>query len=151
MNVDELERLAVLVQQANIRELTLREGESRITIRKGAQAHGTASLPYAPARVAEDADTETALVLHDADGADAQERVVFITSPLVGVFHHVNPVVGLGAPVKEGQTIGVIESMNLVHEVGATEYGVVTDVLIEDGVVVEYGQRLFALQADTTE
>lgn len=144
MDLEELERLAAMVQKANIRELTLRQGDARITLRKSVSA---GEAPMYLAGDDPDADVvggpEEAL-LESTEGAE--EQIGFITAPLVGVFRHVNPVVGLGATVKAGQVVGVIESMNLAHEVQASEGGVVTDVMIEDGVAVEYGQRLFALQ-----
>lgn len=145
MDLEELERLAVLVQQANIRELTLRQGEARITIRKSTPTEEYAVL-QAPGPAVEDSVAHEITSGFEDGEAEAAESVAFITSPLVGVFRHVNPVVCIGASVKEGQTVGVIESMNLVHEVEASDHGIVTDVLIEDGVAVEYGQRLFALQ-----
>ncbi|MCS6776042.1 MAG: biotin/lipoyl-containing protein [Chloroherpetonaceae bacterium] len=145
MDLEELERLAAMVQKANIRELTLRQGDARITLRKSVSA-GEPSILLA----SEDPDAEAIEDLQETlleDTEDArEEQIFFVTAPLVGVFRHVNPVVGLGATVKAGQVVGVIESMNLAHEVQASEGGVVTDVMIEDGVAVEYGQRLFALQ-----
>lgn len=151
MDVTELENLVALVQKSNVRELTLRQGEARITIRKAAlpvTESFSASYAHVSHVFPEHSSEERELSLDTAAEDSEREKVGFITSPLVGVFHHVSPVVGLGAVVKSGQTVGVIESMNLVHEVEAVENGVVTDVLIEDGVVVEYGQRLFALRAD---
>lgn len=147
MDITELESLAALVQKANIRELTLRQGEARITLRKALSEPVSTQIPFSehPAEYYGESGEYHA---EEATEDSLAEKATFITSPLVGVFHHVSPVVGLGVAVKTGQTVGVIESMKLVHEVEAVESGVVTDVLIEDGVVVEYGQRLFALRAE---
>jgi acetyl-CoA carboxylase biotin carboxyl carrier protein len=149
MDVTELESLVALVQKANVRELTLRQGEARITIRKSLlEPAGSAPFSHAHSLPSEPPASESEMHYEERTGEVGLEETVFIISPLVGVFHHTSPVVALGAAVKVGQTVGVIESMNLVHEVEATESGVVTDVLIEDGVVVEYGQQLFALRSD---
>jgi acetyl-CoA carboxylase biotin carboxyl carrier protein len=149
VDVTELEKLVVLVQKANIRELTLRQGDARITIRKSVPDSGGHFLvSHAPGVMAEYTGGDGEMHYEESVGDAPSEAVVFITSPLVGVFHHASPVVGLGAPVKVGQTVGVIKSMDLVYDVEATESGFVSDVLIEDGVVVEYGQQLFALRSD---
>ena len=148
MDIAELEQLLALLRDANIRELTLRQGESRLTIRKpppsAALATGHALIP-----VTADTATEAEFV--------PDTEVVFlpggpagvpITAPLVGIFHHVKPIVGLGAQVEEGQVVGVIEAMRLINDVTAPVTGSVIDVLVEDGLPVEYGQTLFLLRAD---
>ena len=66
---------------------------------------------------------------------------------MVGIFYHAEPPLFLGAEIKAGQIIGSIESMKLMNDVVAEDSGRVTDVLVEDGAPVEYGQALFRLAA----
>jgi biotin carboxyl carrier protein len=144
MKVEEIERLVGLVEHAHISELTLRQEGARLTIRKPvgvAHTHG-ALVPYEePHEFAEEEGyIETPLL------AAPSEPIATVTAPLVGFFRHVKPMVGLGAQVKQGQIIGIIEAMKLVNEVKAPEAGVVTDVLVEDGLPVEYGQALFDIR-----
>jgi acetyl-CoA carboxylase biotin carboxyl carrier protein len=156
MDVSELERLVALVQQANISELTLRQGGERITIRKAPPAAGASP---GRALVSVRGESNGAALAIEAEAAYAENgsaapaeedagRTVTVTAPLVGFFRHVKPVVGLGAHVREGQVIGAIAAVNLVIEVTSPANGVISDVLIEDGLPVEYGQTLFLIQPE---
>lgn len=161
MDISELERLAEMVQRANIRELTLREGKSRITIRKnavqesqtgGALVVSSGEMPY----FTETAENGVALDFTDSDEYDAYEEAdtddveeaLWIMSPIVGIFRHVKPLIGLGARVTAGQVIGLVQTMDVVTDVKAEAEGVVVDVLIEDGMPVEYGQSLFEIRSE---
>jgi acetyl-CoA carboxylase biotin carboxyl carrier protein len=69
---------------------------------------------------------------------------------MVGTFYRsaspdAKPFVEVGQPIKEGQTICIIEAMKLMNEIEADASGVVKAVLVENGQPVEYGQPLFIL------
>ena len=101
-----------------------------------AAAAPPAQLPAAP--------TET------ADKAEKQSRGVPLTSPLVGVFYRSKspgspPFVQVGDEVSAGQQVAIVEAMKMMNEVTATRAGVVTEIHVEDGEVVEYGQVLFTI------
>ncbi len=70
-----------------------------------------------------------------------------MTAPLVGIFHHVKPLVGPGATVTAGQVVAVIEAMNLITEVTSPVSGTVLETAIKDGMPSEYGQTLFLVRA----
>jgi acetyl-CoA carboxylase biotin carboxyl carrier protein len=87
-----------------------------------------------------------------ADGA----ATVYLTSPAVGVFYHArepgaDPFVSVGGFVEPGQQIGVIEAMKLMMPVEADCGGRITAVLKANGEPVEYGEPLFALEAERSE
>ena len=145
MDQTEMEQLVALFKQSRVRELTIKQGVARITLKQTVEAEETNStadlVPYVPDAGYDEAapiSAETALA----------EKTVDVTSPLVGVFHHTRPLVGLGARVKEGQVIAVIEAMKLNTEVTAPVNGTISDVLIEDGMPAEYGQPLFVLKCE---
>jgi len=71
---------------------------------------------------------------------------VFISAPMVGIFHSIDSVGARGNAIKAGQAVGVIESMKLMNDIVADQDGVIAEVLIEDGMPVEYGQKLFRLE-----
>ncbi|HQM75384.1 MAG TPA: acetyl-CoA carboxylase biotin carboxyl carrier protein, partial [Candidatus Saccharicenans sp.] len=76
----------------------------------------------------------------------------YITSPMVGTFYRAPsptsaPFVEIGDTVKKGQTLCIIEAMKLMNEIESDVSGVVTDILVENGKPVEYGQRLFVIKA----
>lgn len=138
--LSDLEKLVDLVAGAAVVEVTVRSGDLRITIRKpgGAPAarpgevRAPAALPAVTAAAA-------------APAAEARPGERWVTAPLVGVFHPAEPPVLIGARVREGQVVGLIESMRIMSDVRAPEPGVIIEALVEDGMPVEFGQPLFAL------
>ena len=74
-----------------------------------------------------------------------------ITSPMVGVFYQASaenaePYVKIGDNVKKGDTLCIIEAMKLMNEITAERDGKITDILVENGAVVEYGTPLFIIE-----
>ena len=70
---------------------------------------------------------------------------------MVGTFYRsaspgASPFVELGTPVKEGETICIIEAMKILNEIEADKSGTVTKILCENGQAVEYGQALFLIE-----
>lgn len=147
MEIEELEQLVRMVRESHAGELTLRNGGERVTIRKTARPHAS-SVSYE----SEDEfgyPTQYAEIVDETDeGAVQADSSVLVTAPLVGVFGHVKPLVGLQARVVEGQVLGVIEAMKIITEVKSPASGTIVDLFIEDGHPVEFGQALFAIRAD---
>ena len=74
-----------------------------------------------------------------------------IKAPLVGTYYSASapdaePFVKIGDTVKKGQTLGIIEAMKLMNEIESEYDGVVEDILVENGQMVEYGQVLFVIK-----
>jgi biotin carboxyl carrier protein len=141
MQIEEMERLVLLVRDSGVRELTLRQGDARVTIR---QSVGT---PLVQDWEEGEWQSEPDIVTEGEEDSYAPEpSVVSVSASVVGFFRHVKPMVGVGAEVKVGKTIGVIESMKIVNEIKATVEGTVLEVLVEDGMPVEFGQALYVIQ-----
>ncbi len=74
-----------------------------------------------------------------------------VTSPLVGTFYaapseDAEPFVRVGDSVKKGQVMAIVEAMKLMNEIESDYDGIVTDILVQDGEPVEYGQPLFCIK-----
>ena len=74
-----------------------------------------------------------------------------VESPMVGVFYAApspdsEPYVSVGSSVNKGDVLCLIEAMKLMNEVTAEKSGVITEVCVENGQVVEYGQPLFRIK-----
>ena len=74
-----------------------------------------------------------------------------IKSPMVGTFYRApapdaRPYVEVGDRVKAGQTVCIVEAMKLMNEIQADVAGTVTEIRVENGQPVEYGQTLFTLK-----
>ena len=70
------------------------------------------------------------------DHSEAEEGV-FVTSPLVGTFY----------TVKKGQVVAIVEAMKLMNEIESEVDGVIAEVLVKNGEMVDYGKPLFRVKA----
>ncbi len=135
MNISVIEQLAACLEKSNLTAVSVEKPEGKIVLRR-APSGRPAALPALIEK-----PESVVPVMEQAAG----ETKHLITSKYVGFFHHLKPIVGLGAMVTAGQAIGMVESTNLQMEIVAEESGAITDVLIEDGAAVEYGQPLFEI------
>lgn len=76
---------------------------------------------------------------------------ISVTSPIVGVFYaapaeNADPYVKEGDTVSKGQTLCIIEAMKLMNEITAEGDGVISEVCVTNGQVVEYGTELFRIK-----
>ncbi|MEI7569016.1 MAG: acetyl-CoA carboxylase biotin carboxyl carrier protein [Alcaligenaceae bacterium] len=149
MDLRKLKTLIDLVSESGIAELEITEGEGKVRIVKFSQAQQpvayaapVAAPSYAPAAPA------------GADGGVAAAPVVVaghtVKAPMVGTFYRAaNPgsavFVEVGQTVKEGEPLCIIEAMKLLNEIEADKSGVITEILVENGEPVEYGQPLFVI------
>lgn len=144
MNIDELDSLVRLVQNSNISEVTLKQGDKRVTIKKSHYALETSVSEY-------EVDDVFESQIHEWPEQNSpleSLELVEITAPYVGLFRHIKPIIGLGAKVSEGQTLCSIQSMDILNEVTASISGTIEDLLVDDNQPVEYGQVLYRIKAD---
>lgn len=82
---------------------------------------------------------------------DETTDYISVKSPIVGVFYaapaeNADPYVNVGDSIKKGQTLCIIEAMKLMNEITAEEDGVISEVCVANGQVVEYGTELFRIR-----
>ena len=101
-----------------------------------------------------EAAAEPAAVSLPAEEMPAEELsadYIIVKSPMVGVFYaspaeNAEPFVSLGDRVEKGETLCIIEAMKLMNEICAEEEGIVAEICVTSGQVVEYGTELFRLR-----
>ena len=81
----------------------------------------------------------------------ASQDYISVKSPVVGVFYaaateNVSPYVTIGDSVKKGQTLCIVEAMKLMNEIVAEDDGVISQICVTNGQVVEYGTELFRIK-----
>lgn len=74
-----------------------------------------------------------------------------VMSPLVGTFYSApspdaEPFVRVGDTVKKGQVVGIVEAMKLMNEIESEHDGVVTEIMVNNGDMVEYGQVIIKIK-----
>ena len=144
MDLRKLKTLIDLVSESNISELEITEAEGKVRIVKGGTA--AAAVQYVQALPAAAAAAAPA-----AATAAAAPSGHVVKSPMVGTFYRSSspgaaPFVEVGAQVKEGDTICIIEAMKILNEIEADKSGTITQILGENGQAVEYGQPLFIIE-----
>ena len=102
--------------------------------------------------------TETIYSVPESDGsasaasaAMTPKDYISVKSPIVGVFYaapaeNADPYVSIGDNVAKGQTLCVVEAMKLMNEIAAEEDGVISEICVANGQVVEYGTELFRIR-----
>ncbi|MCL4473085.1 MAG: acetyl-CoA carboxylase biotin carboxyl carrier protein [Actinobacteria bacterium] len=141
MDVDRIKELITAVEESSIAEITIEEGDTRITVRKSAEA--------APAEAGTAASAAGAAAAAAAEEEANNYHVV--KSPMVGTFYRAasptsDPFVEEGDTVKIGQTLCILEAMKLMNEVTCEIDGIVRRVCVENAKPVEYGQSLLYIE-----
>lgn len=152
MDLRKLKTLIDLVSDSNVSELEITEAEGKVRIVKGAPVVvQTVAAPLvaqaaAPAAVPAAAPAATA----PAPAPVPEPAGHVVKSPMVGTFYRAaNPgskvFVEVGSQVKEGETLCIIEAMKILNEIEADKAGTVTQILVDNGQAVEYGQPMFVI------
>lgn len=150
MDLRKLKTLIDLVSDSNVTELEITEAEGKVRIVKsvGISApmvqHQAVPVAAAPVATAAAPVVEAPVVADVASGHA-------VKSPMVGTFYRSSspgsaPFIQIGAVVKEGDTLCIIEAMKILNEIESDKAGTVTQILCENGQAVEYGQPLFIVE-----
>ncbi len=152
MDLRKLKKLIDLVQESGIAELEITEGEEKVRIARGGAVSVTPHAAGAPTVVAVPASIPAAPTVAPAAAPvpEAAPEGHVVKSPMVGTFYRApspdaKPFVEVGATIKAGETICVLEAMKLMNEIEADASGTIKAILVENGQPVEYGQALFII------
>ena len=88
-----------------------------------------------------------------SEGSIQEETENIVKSPMVGTFYikpspTEKPYVEIGKEVKKGDILCIIEAMKLMNEIESEYAGKVTEILVKDGEMVEYGTPLFRIEGE---
>ncbi|MFC3684327.1 acetyl-CoA carboxylase biotin carboxyl carrier protein [Hydrogenophaga luteola] len=154
MDLRKLKTLIDLVSESNVSELEITEAEGKVRIVKSAPAAAVAQVVAAApvAAVAPPVVQAVADAASAAAPAAAPAQVGHtVKSPMVGTFYRASspgakPFAEIGQTIKEGETICIVEAMKILNEIEADKSGTITQILVENGQAVEYGQPLFIIE-----
>lgn len=142
MDLKRIEALIEVIKDANVTELALKRDDSSVVVRKSPKSNGTAQVTAVPKAVPNKPAADASV---EAPETVEKPVVTVIAAPMVGIFHMVDGIKSSGTTIKKGQVVGMIESMKLMNEVTSQFDGEINEILVEDGMPVEYGQTLFRL------
>lgn len=155
MNVEEIKELMTLFNDSNMTEFHLSNEEFEVQFSKREEYPQVVSNAVAP--VANVANPVEAAPVNAAPSSEAQEApqvaadAKYITSPIVGVVYlqsspDADPFVQVGKQITSNDTVCIIEAMKIMNEIKSDFNGEVVEVLVENGQMVDFGQKLFAIR-----
>lgn len=149
MDLRKLKTLIDLVSESNVSELEITEAEGKVRIVKSAPVGVQPMVAAAPAALLATPAVAVAAPVVAAEPEAAKGHVV--KSPMVGTFYRsaspgAKAFADVGTQIKEGEPICIVEAMKIMNEIEADKSGVVTQILVENGHAVEYGQPLFVIE-----
>ena len=145
MDIRKIKKLIEIIEESDIAELEIREGEESIRISRYSAA--PTQIAYAPAPIS------AAPAAISATAVAQEEKITghVVKSPMVGTFYRsaspgTKVFVEVGQSVMAGDTLCIIEAMKILNQIEADKSGTITKILVENAEPVEYGQPLFIIE-----
>ena len=149
IELEYVEKIAKIVTDNSLSEITLSQGDDMITIRKDTNI-------VLPQQNVSNNSTVVETIKAEDEDEYPEEPIVekkgkVITSPMVGAFYAspapgAKPFVKVGDTVSVGQVVCIVEAMKLMNEIESEVSGRITQICVEDGQSVEYGQVLMQIE-----
>lgn len=156
MDIRKIKKLIELLEESNINEIEIKEGEESVRISRGALA--TAPLPINYSQPMMPQTLQPAPLSHSTPSKtessttsdDYQAKGHVVHSPMVGTYYSSpspsSPAfIKVGQTVKVGEVICIVEAMKMMNQIEADKAGVIEAILVEDGQPVEYDQPLITI------
>jgi len=149
MDLRKIKKLIDLLEESNLAELEIKEGEEVVRLSRVPKGTVTAAPVMQAAPVA--APVAVAAPVEAAAPAEAALPAGHVVkAPMVGTFYASSSpgaaaFVKVGQQVKAGETLGIIEAMKMFNQIEADVAGTVTAILLENGQSVEFDQPMFVI------
>ncbi len=149
MDIRKIKKLIELLEESDIGEIEIKEGEESVRISRGSSSQPVMAPQYIaqPAPVLPTASVEQS---PEPTPQKTQPAGHIVASPMVGTFYR-SPspdspsFVEVGKSVKAGDVICIIEAMKMMNQIEADKSGVIGSILVEDGEPVEFDQPLVTI------
>lgn len=146
--IDYIEKLAKIISDNELTEISLEDGDQAITIRKDLAEVVTAAAPVAaPAPVV----CQTTVNTPAAEVEKEAPKGTAITSPMVGTFYaapspEAEPFVEVGKTISAGDVVCIVEAMKLMNEIKSEVSGKISQICVKNGDPIEFGQVLMYVE-----
>jgi len=153
-SMEDVKKLVALVERSDVTHIAWQRGSEKVVIRRGG---ASAPLPAMrrvveaePALAPAPSGPAAAPSAPAADAAGQDKGGVYVNSPFVGTFYRSpspdsQSFVEVGARVKKGQTLCIVEAMKLMNEIESEVDGTVAEILVQNATPVEFGEPLFRI------
>ncbi len=147
---DYIEKLAKVLADTGLTEISLEDGEQAITLRKDVVVAPVAPVVSAPVQAAPAVQAQAPSAPAQAASEPAKKGTP-ITSPMVGTFYKspspdADAFVSVGQSIKTGDVVCIVEAMKMMNEIKSEISGKVVEICVEDGQPVEFGQVLMYVE-----
>ncbi len=149
MDIRKIKKLIELLEESDIGEIEIKEGEESVRISRNSPAP---VMMHAPAPVASAAPAAPAAAVHVAAEAPAtvEQEGHAIKSPMVGTFYRSpspesKSFIEVGQQVKVGDVLCIVEAMKMMNQIEADKAGTVGAILVADGEPVEFDQPMIMI------
>ena len=151
IDYDEITKLVSFLEEKNLTQFELEVEGFKIKIARGSFQVSNTQPAAVPQAAPPQPRPMGGPALDFARAPESSNNIHYVTSPMVGTFYRApdpasEPYVEIGEEVKKSQTLCIIEAMKLMNEIESDVDGEVTEIFVENGKSVEYGQRLFAIR-----
>ncbi|MDE0956945.1 MAG: acetyl-CoA carboxylase biotin carboxyl carrier protein [Pseudomonadales bacterium] len=150
MDIRKVKKLIELLEESDINEIEIKEGEESVRISRASSAMMMAAAAPVPVMQAAPVAAVAAVAAPAAVPSTPAVSGHAVASPMVGTFYRC-PSPGapafseVGQTVKEGDVICIIEAMKMMNQIEADKSGTITAILVEDGEAVEFDQPLVTI------
>ncbi|MBR0927472.1 acetyl-CoA carboxylase biotin carboxyl carrier protein [Bradyrhizobium sp. CCBAU 53351] len=140
--------LALLLDETSLTEIEIERAGLRLRVARNISVAATMPVPMAAAPAALPAASASPAA---AAGPDLSKHPGAVSSPMVGTAYWApepgaKPFIEVGSKVSVGQTLLIIEAMKTMNQIPSPRAGTVTQILVEDGQPVEYGEPLVIIE-----
>ena len=140
-----IRELALLLDETNLTEIEIERAGLRVRVARNISIAASMPANYQPAALAPAAGAAP------ADVADVAKHPGVVPSPMVGTAYWASepgakPFIEVGSKVSVGQTLLIIEAMKTMNQIPSPRAGTVTQILVEDGQPVEFGEPLVIIE-----
>ncbi|MCK1365211.1 acetyl-CoA carboxylase biotin carboxyl carrier protein [Bradyrhizobium sp. 62] len=139
--------LALLLDETSLTEIEIERAGLRLRVARNISVAATMPMQMAAAPAA----LPVAAAAAAPAAADLTKHPGAVTSPMVGTAYWApepgaKPFIEVGSKVSVGQTLLIIEAMKTMNQIPSPRAGTVTQIVIEDGQPVEYGEPLVIIE-----
>ena len=150
-DLENISRLAEIVRDKELSEITLADGEKTITVKGKKCPPPPPLMPPVGAPVQPTVNVAAAAAEAAPPVVEEQPRGNVVKSPIVGTYYSAPspdkpPFVKVGDTVRKGDVIMIIESMKLMNEIQSDFDGTVREILVENGAAVEFDQPVMIIE-----
>ena len=143
MDINKINELAKILRQNQLTKLDLTEGDSRLVLEAGGRAVTTVEIPVVSVDHTAEILAEPAEIVEKTEEKTGMEQ----KSPLVGTVYlapqaGAEPFVKAGDRVKKGDVLCIVESMKMFNNIEAEYDGIIEEICVDNGQIVEFGQTL---------